>query len=81
MFHHANISRLEVFEGIIEATDWDDERNITGLVFNTTEREVLPIYMDLVAESLIDFCEERIKVRGTIFGGFLHITSFHLLRD
>ncbi|MFT6071388.1 MAG: hypothetical protein ACJAT2_000570 [Bacteriovoracaceae bacterium] len=76
----ASISRQELFEGIVEASAWDNN-SITELVFNTVEREVIPIFMDSMGESLIDYSCERLKLRGTIFGGYLHVTSFSFIKQ
>ena len=74
------ISRAGIFEGTIKATDWDEGGNVLEMSLVDQDSREYPIYMDLKAESLTEYCKEKLRIKGTIQGGYLYINSFKFLR-
>lgn len=72
-------NKEETFEGVIKAVDWDEGGNIQQIVLVTKEG-TLQIHMDLKAESLTDYCKEKMRVKGVLFNGELWVHNYKFLK-
>ncbi len=68
------------YEGLLIASDWDEDGNIIGLSLSSTKELEYPIYMDGKAQYLSQFCKERVRIKGKLNDGVLQITTFKILK-
>jgi hypothetical protein len=62
------------YHGLLIASKWDKSGNVTDLRLLNSKEEI-PIYMDSKSSSITSYCKKRVRIKGEIKEGFLHITS------
>jgi hypothetical protein len=68
------------FEGIIVASRWDIDGNITGVSLHTKLEEEFIIKMNDIGKLLIPFCQSKAAIKGVLIEtGFLTPLSFEII--
>jgi len=59
------IQKEETVAGVVSATEWDDEDNVTAVSIITDDDEYI-VELNKMAEELFDFLEEDVEVTGIV---------------